>query len=232
MEKVCFIGAFDKTDLIMYVSRILVEMNKKVLIIDATINQKAKYIVPAINPTVTYVTEHEGIDVAVGFRDYNGIKHYLGVPETSSLTYDYIFIDIDNPMLLDNFDIYSATKKYFVTSSDLYSLKKGLEVLSGISLPIELTKIFFSNQMSKSEDDYLNFLSLGYKIRWNDEKIYFPMNNADQDIIIENQRLSKLKFKGLSSEYKGALVYLVQEIDKNDNESNIKRTVKLLEKGV
>lgn len=232
MEKVCFIGAFDKTDLIMYVSRILVEMNKKVLIVDATVNQKAKYIVPAINPTVTYVTEHEGIDVAVGFRDYNGIKQYLGVPETSSLTYDYIFIDIDNPMLIDNFDIYGSTKKYFVTSSDLYSLKKGLEVLSGISLPIDLTKIFFSNQMSKAEDDYLNFLSLGYKIKWNDEKIYFPMNNEDQDIIIENQRLAKIKFKGLSSEYKGALVYLVQEIDKNDGESNIKRTVKLLEKGV
>lgn len=232
MEKICFIGSFDKTDLIMYASRILVEMNKKVLIIDATINQKAKYIVPAINPTVTYVTEHEGIDVAVGFRDYNGIKQYLGVPETSALTYDYIFIDIDNPMLIDSFDIYGATKKYFVTSSDLYSLKKGLEVLSGIRMPIELTKIFFSNQMSKAEDDYLNFLSLGYRIKWNDEKIYFPMNNEDQDIIIENQRLAKMKFKGLSSAYKGALVYLVQEIDKNDGESNIKRTVKLLEKGV
>lgn len=232
MEKICFIGAFSKTDLIMYVARILVEMNKKVLIIDATINQKAKYIVPAINPTVTYVTEHEGMDVAVGFRDYNGIKQYLGIPDTSSLTYDYIFIDIDNPELIENFDIYDATKKYFVTSSDLYSLKKGLEVLSGIKVPMELTKIFFSNQMSKAEDDYLDFLSLGYKIKWNNEKIYFPMNSEDQDIIIENQRLSKIKFKGLSSGYKGALLYLVQEIDNNDSESNIKRTVKLLEKGV
>ncbi len=232
MEKICFIGAFDKTDLIMYASRILVKMNKKVLIIDATVNQKAKYIVPAINPTVTYVTEHEGIDVAVGFKDYNGIKQYLGIPESSSLTYDYIFIDIDNPMLIYNFDIYGATKKYFVTSSDLYSLKKGLEVLSGINIPIDLTKIFFSNNISKAEDDYLNFLSLGYRIKWNDEKIYFPMSNGDQEIIIENQRLEKIKFKGLSSEYKNALIYLVQEIDNNDNESSIKKTVRLLEKGV
>lgn len=232
MEKVCFIGAFDKTDLIMYISRVLVEMKKKVLIIDATINQKAKYVVPAINPTVTYVTEYEGIDIAVGFRDYDGIKQYLGILDTSTLVYDYIFLDIDNPMLIDSFDIYSATKKYFVTSSDLFSLKKGLEVLSGIRFPIELKKIFFSNNMSKEEDEYLNFLSLGYKIKWNNEKIYFPMRSEDQDIILENQRLSKIKFKGLSQEYKNALIYLVQEIDKGDSDSAIKRIFKTLEKGL
>ena len=41
------------------------------------INQKAKYIVPVIKPTKAYVTEFEGIDVAVGFNDFNEIKEYL-----------------------------------------------------------------------------------------------------------------------------------------------------------
>ena len=95
MEKIGFIGTFDKTDLLIYVSRILVEMNKTVLIIDATVNQKAKYIVPVISPTMSYVTEFEGIDVAVGFTDYNGIKRYLGMPESAALTYDYIIIDME-----------------------------------------------------------------------------------------------------------------------------------------
>lgn len=232
MEKIGFIGAFDKTDFIIYVSRILVELGKKVLIIDSTINQKAKYVVPAINPTVTYVTEFEGIDVAVGFKDYSGIKQYLGMPESAVFTYDYIFLDMDNPALLESFDIYTSTRNYFVTSSDLFSLKKGLEVLSGIKLPIDLTKIYFSNRMSKAEDDYLNFLSLGYKIKWQDEKIYFPLQSSDQDIIAENQRLSKIKFKGLSSAYKESLMYLVQEISNSENLSTIKKVFKQLEKGV
>lgn len=232
MEKIGFIGAFDKTDLIIYVSRVLVEMGKKVLIIDSTINQKAKYVVPTISPTKSYVTEFEGIDVAVGFEDYSGIKHYLGMPEMAVFTYDYILIDMDNPELLESFEIYSATKKYFVTSSDLFSLKKGLEILSGIKLPIDLKKIYFTNNMSKAEDDYLNFLSLGYKINWENEKIYFPMQSTDQDIITENQRLEKIKFKGLSSQYKDALIYLVQEITQNDNSFAIKKLFRQLEKGV
>ena len=41
MEKVGFIGAFDKTDLILNLAKILTTMGKKVLMIDSTITQKA-----------------------------------------------------------------------------------------------------------------------------------------------------------------------------------------------
>ena len=232
MEKICFIGVFDKTDLLIYISRILVEMGKKVLVIDSTVNQKAKYVVTSINPTTSYVTEYEGVDISVGFRSYNEIKRYLGLPENAVLSYDYIFLDMDDPSLLDEFDIYNYTRKYFVTSPDLFDLKKGLEVLSGIRNPIELTKILFSNKMTQAEDEYLNFLSLGYKINWNNEKIYFPMLSQDRDIIIENQRLSKIKFKGLSQEYKDSLIFLVQEISGEASGNNIKKIIKKLEKGV
>lgn len=232
MEKICFIGVFDKTDLLIYISRILVEMGKKVLVIDSTVNQKAKYVVPSINPTTSYVTEYEEVDISVGFRSYSEIKRYLGLPENAVLSYDYIFLDMDDPSLLDEFDIYNYTRKYFVTSPDLFDLKKGLEVLSGIRNPIELTKILFSNKMTQAEDEYLNFLSLGYKINWNNEKIYFPMLSQDRDIIIENQRLSKIKFKGLSQEYKDSLIFLVQEISGEASGNNIKKIIKKLEKGV
>ncbi len=95
MKTVGFIGAYDKTDLLLYVAKILTAMGKKMLIIDATTLQKAKYIVPNISPARTYVTEFEGIDIAVGFSDYSFIKDYLGVPQHAVLDYDYIFLDID-----------------------------------------------------------------------------------------------------------------------------------------
>ena len=229
MTKIGFVGAFDKSDLIIYIARILVELDKKVLIIDSTINQKVKYIVPTISPTSSYVTEYEGIDISVGFRNYSDIKNYLGMPESAVFTYDYIFIDLDDPSLLETFDLYTADKNYFVTSPDLYDLKKGLEILSGIKLPLNMQKIWFSNEMEEEEDDYLNYLSLGYRINWDSEKIYFPMQNEDRDVIIENQRTAKIKFKGLSNEYKSSLIYLAGEISK-ENTGNIKRAVRTLEK--
>lgn len=65
MKKIGFIGGFEKTDLVLYVAKILVETGNRVLVVDATIVQKARYIVPCISPTVNYITEYEGIDVAV-----------------------------------------------------------------------------------------------------------------------------------------------------------------------
>ena len=168
MKKIGFVGAFDKSDLIIYIARILVELDKKVLIIDSTVNQKIKYIVPAINPTTSYVTEYEGIDISVGFRNYSDIKEYLGMPNSAVFTYDYVLIDLDDPSLIEVFDLYSADRNYFVTSPDLFDLKKGLEILSGIKLPLNMRKIWFSNKMEIEEDDYLNYLSLGYRINWDE----------------------------------------------------------------
>ena len=65
MRKIGFIGAYDKTDLILYVAKIIVEANKKVLLVDTTVNQRARYIVPCMTPSIYYITEYEGIDVAV-----------------------------------------------------------------------------------------------------------------------------------------------------------------------
>lgn len=233
MNTIGFIGAFDKTDLILYIARILVAMNKKVLVIDSTINQKAKYVVPVINPTTSYVTNFEDIDVAVGLYSFNEVKQYLGMPEHAELTYDICLIDIDNTENLETFDMRNvATCNYFVTSFDLFSLKKGLEILSGVKEPLNLTKVLFTKSMTKEEDDYLNFLSLGYKIKWNEEQIYFPFEVGDQSIIIENQRLAKIKLKGLSTTYKDSLMYMIEKITGETNSFTLKKVIKLLEKGV
>lgn len=232
MKKIGFIGAYDKTDLILNLAKILTVMNNRVLIIDSSLMQKAKYVVPVINPTVTYITTFEDFDVAVGFNSLKQIKGYLGYSENEDLPYDIVLVDSDTEESIENFELINAEKNYFVTAFDLYSLKKGLEILSGLREPMALTKILFSKDMTKEEDDYLNFLSLGYKVLWNDYRIYFILNDEDTNSLIENQRASKIRFKKLSSQYKDSLIYIVQEILKDTSESNIRKVVKIIERGV
>ena len=85
MKKIGFIGAFDKTDVILSVAKVLTMAEKQVLIIDNTITQKCKYVVPVINPTRTYITSYEGIDVAVGFESFENLKQYIGLDENENL---------------------------------------------------------------------------------------------------------------------------------------------------
>ena len=217
MEKINFIGAYDKTDSIMYIAKILTEMKKKVIIVDATITQKTKYVIPTIDNRSEYIANYANIDFAIGFTNYNDIKTYLGMPQSAAFTYDYMLIDIDNSDLLNNFDVYSSKKNYFVTSFDLYALKRGVEVLKRLSLPVEIMKVYFSNLMSQSEDDYFNYIATGCRVKWNQDKIYFPLLNEDLDVIKENQRLSKIRFKGLSNEYKTSLMEWTQDICGDSN---------------
>ncbi len=231
MRKIGFIGAYDKTDLIINVAKILTATKKKVLIVDATILQKSRYIVPVINPTKMYVTEYEDIDVAIGFSNFDDIKKYLGMPVEQELDYDIVFVDTDNIQGYKQFNLQEAEKKYFVTSFDLYSLKKGLETLTGLENMTNLTKVYFSKDMLKEDDDYLNYLSKEYKIIWEEDKIYFPIENGDLSVIYENQRVAKVGFRKLSIQYKDGLAYIAEQILGDGSDGEIRRAIKTIEKG-
>ena len=230
MKKIGFIGAYDKTDLIINMAKIMTVMGNRVLVIDSTIMQKAKYIVPVINPTTSYITNFEDIDIAVGFNSIEQIEQYLGMT-SEEMNYNVLLIDADTNESIINYNLPNADKNFFVTAFDLYSLKKGLEILSNLEKPIGLTKVLFAKEVLKEDDDYLNYLALGYKIVWDQEKIYFPIENGDLTVLFENQRVAKIKFKRLSAQYKDSLAFMVLEA-LNASESNVRRAMKSIEKGV
>jgi len=235
MKKIGFIGAYDKSDLIIYVAKILQLLGYKVLAIDTTLLQKTKYIVPSINPTKSYITNFEDIDFAIGFENWNDIEKYLGIKfdtneeETKKdikELYDYILIDIDSQKYLKNFEIEGLEQKYFVTAFDMYSLRKGIKIFEDLEVPINLTKILFSYEPSQTEEEQLNYASMEYKINWSKFTIYFQISNEDNKVLQENQQFEKIRFKRLSTNYKEALSYIIQDIDKTQSPGKIRKVMK------
>ena len=228
MKKIGFIGAYDKTDVILSVAEVLAMAGKQVLVIDNTITQKCKYVVPVINPTRSYITTFEGIDVAVGFESFENIKQYMGLENNENLQYDYIIVDTDNFNGVLKFGLQAADKTYFVTSFDMYSLKKGTEILSQLGVPTKMTRIFYSKDMLREEEEYFDFLVLGTKAIWNEEKVYFVLENGDWPSIMENQRISKIKLKNLSNEYKSNIAFLVNDIEPEIGNKKVRSIIKSL----
>ena len=228
MKKIGFIGAYDKTDIILAIAKVLTLSNKKVLVLDNTITQKCKYVVPVINPTKSYITTYEDIDVAVGFENLEKLKQYLGLQEDEKLEYDYFLVDTDSFEGLSTFSLQSADKVYFVTSFDSYSLKKGIEILSQLGVPTHVTRIFFSKDMLKEEEEYFDYLSLGIKAIWSETKLYFLLENGDFPAIMENQRITKIKMSNLSNEYKTNIKILANDIAPEIGDKTIKNIIKEL----
>lgn len=239
MKKIGFIGAYDKANFITYTAKVLNLLDYKVLVVDTSSIQKIKYIIPSINPTKSYITSFENIDFAVGFESWDEIERYLGIRFYSSDNgenaelkkvnidvYDYVLIDVDSTENLEKFEIEGNDKNYFVTSFDLFSLKKGMDIFKNINIPMNLTKIEFTYETSKEDEEYLNYISLEYKINWNSYALYFQILGEDNKVFEENQRLEKIRFRRLSINYKDSLAYVIQDICKNENMSKIKRTMK------
>lgn len=230
MKTVGFIGGYDKIDLMLYIARMLTLAKKKILLIDGTVLQKAKYVVPAINPTKTYITEFEGFDVAVGFKSIDEIKQYLGY-EDKPLEYDIALLDIDTPEMALSFEIERNYKNCFVTAFDLYSVRKGVEILSIFKKPVKLIKVLFSRNLLKEENEYLDYISLGYKVAWDKEILSFPIELGNYSVTIQNQIISRIKTRKLSDHYKNSLVYLVSMVFGEDiSTGEVKKVMKTMER--
>ena len=228
MEKVAFVGSYDKTDMLLYMAKILTILNKKVIVIDTTALQKSRYIIPAMKPLKKYITTFQGVDIAIGFENLEDIKQYQ--KELGEVAeYEFALIDIDSPRGYKAFEITPENKHYFVTSFDLYSLKRGLQVFKTIIAPIKVTKVLFTKEMLASEDEYLNYLSSGLRIKWNKEIVFFPFETGDQSVIYTNQRSSRIRIKGLSTQYMDSIMFIVEDFS-GMQEKLIKRAVKVLEK--
>ena len=230
MKTVGFIGGYDKLDLMLYIARILTLANKKVILIDTTTLQKTKYVVPTISPTQSYVTEFEGFDVAVGFRSMDRLKNYLGMDD-KPLDYDSALIDIDTPEIAINFDIERAYKNCFVSAFDVYSIRKGVEILQVFQRPVKVYKVLFSKNLLKEENEYLDYLTLDYKVAWDKEIISFPLEFGNYSVAIINQIKARIKMKKLSDHYKNSLNFLVTTLFEEDiKTSEVKKIMRNMER--
>ena len=120
-------------------------------------------------------------------------------------------------------------KNYFVTSFDVYNLRRGLQVFKKLEEPTAVTKVLFTKEMLAEEDNYLNYLSKGLKIKWNQNILYFPFEIGDQSAIFSNQRSGRIQLKGLSSQYVDVISFMAEEIS-GESQGNVRKALKMIER--
>ena len=226
MKTIGFVGAYDKSNLIMYIAKAITYQNKKVMVVDATRLQKMKYLVPNITSTSPCISSFEDIDFAIGFASIKILEKYLG-KEIKFLPYDYIIIDIDTGKEAINYNIPDLDKNYFVTAFDLYSLNKGLEILTILREPLEMTKVFCRMMVNDQDEEYFNFLSIDKRVVWNEKSICVPNDGDIIQAIEEDQRISRLSIKTMTKEYQKGIIAMVQDIMEESNPNQIKRNIRV-----
>lgn len=227
MEQIGFIGFYDKKDILLNISKIYSCIGKRTLVVDATMMQRMRYIVPNVsaNHSITYVSEYEGTDVAVGFMNLGQIAQYLG---TNQLNYDFIIIDSDNIQTMYSFMIPSMKKIFYVTSYDKFEVEKSKELFENFNRPLQLTKVIISSNLNANEDKYLvhtlenNLIKFDRKV-----EVLFEDTDRNRAATLQSQLVQNISFKNYTSTYKDSLEYLAALIAEGMvSQSEIKSVIK------
>ena len=228
MKKVAFIGAYDKTDMLIYLAKILTLMNKKVLLVDNTTLKKSRYIVPTMIQEKKYITNYEDIDVAIGFESLEEIKKYQKSIFGQEIEYDIALLDIDRAVSYKKLKLSSEDKHYLVTSFDVYNVKRAIQILAHIDNEAVVTRIYYTTNMLREEDDYLKYLSRNISVKWDEKNIvYFPFETEVLNAIFVNQRSGRIQMKGLSKGYTDSIFYLAEDISQ-ESSTNVRKAFKRL----
>lgn len=240
MKIVSFIGYRDKTELIMYISKIVNLTNdSKVLIIDSYTSQKCRTIIPAIVNDDEYITTFEGIDIAVGFKNYKTLLDYCEEYTVDFEAYDYVFIDINSIEMSKGFDSKKGNFSFVISTYDKYELLKTIVILhelansktSKLITKLTLNKIYWYSVLNTSDEQYINHNFNETNMDFDSKIIYLPLDEGDTSILIQNQYSEKMLFRQLSKTFKKALVEITTKIMEDVRESEIQRAFKNIERG-
>ena len=240
MKCIGFIGKTNKTEIVQYIGKIINTLGNKVMMVDATVNQKTRYTVPVILGTENqnqYVVQYDNIDVAVGFSNMLELKKYLLSKGEDFNEYDYVLVDTDIEEMIEEYDLKSANNIFFVSSYDKYDIAKGMELLTYICAAkrradpqgvLNIDKIIYYSEVNSAGTEYIDRRTENMPIAWMSVN-RFPYDQGDLSANIQNQYAGKMDFKYLTKMYKDALVSTSKIITGAD-EGSIKKVVKAIEK--
>ena len=240
MRTINFVGQSDKTDLMLYIAKLVKAMNKKVLYIDSKTTQKCRYIVPAIKYEEEYITTFEEIDIAVGFESHEAIVSYLNENGEDFNQYDYVFIDVNSNEMCELFNVQNPNTIFVITSYDKYDMFKSIGILEKMCgqeneymKDAKVQRIYKYSFLNTADEKYINY-SFDSKedIKYAEKNIYIPLDEGDNSIIIQNQYSEKIKLKELSKDYKKGLISILQVIMPDENINVITKTFKNVERMV
>jgi hypothetical protein len=217
MPVIGLIGYVDKYDFAINLAKTINIMNKSVLVVDATLDRKLKYIVPALNNIgKAYVTQYNNIDFAVGFDSMHDVENYMCDQGINIGLYDYIIIDMDSPRSYEFFRTRGIDKMYFFITTSVLSVAKDREIIKAIRVynqdEIKMTKVLHKSFISRAAEDYFESQISDYNVNWQEPTYEIPDDEIDRQVNTDSQFSGIIGIKKHSKIYISTIADMTAEI--------------------
>lgn len=187
MQVIGMYGYVDKYDFVIATARTLNIMGRSVLVIDATSDEKYKYIVPSIDNSQKYITQYGEVDFAIGFESYESLTEYLIEKNIDINLYSYVLIDVESADMYTKFKSAPVDKAYMYIDTNVLSVAKNDELVHRMreenpEKELVFSKILYRAYLSRAATNYLEEKINNYAVKWTDE--VYDISNDEQDVMV------------------------------------------------
>lgn len=210
-----FAGVCDKSDLLLYLCKILAQDGKRVLLVDGARGRRYAHCRGRMEPDKE-ITEFAGFDVASGFADFSSLKEMLGSSVEPS--YDLVIADVERESFIGHEEWREAGARVWVSSFELAGLMEGekwlLESFADLKElgPLEFHRVYLNAIKDLTEDAYIESFLGNVPVRWLEDPVHIPWDEYCYALKIENEHAGRLRIKPLSRSYKRALTELISRL--------------------
>ncbi|WP_110932706.1 hypothetical protein [Paenibacillus bouchesdurhonensis] len=208
MERWVFIGAVDKRDLLLYISKVLASSGHRVLLIDATDKGKYRYVIGGI------VEEEELIE----FNGFDVARVGTNIGDVHINSYDYCLYDIDH-VSQNNGQLWSIAEKItWVASYDRYEIAESIDFFSQLFRiwpqlqGMKVHSVFTRTMDSHVDERYVMSLMDQLPIEWISTEIRVPWDEINMAVQTENEHSQTLRMNRITRVYKRALTDLITQL--------------------
>lgn len=234
MQKVIgLVGYVNKTDFVINLAKTFMICNKSVLVIDGTAESRFKYTIPALETKEkAYVTQYDGIDFAVGFKNMHDVENYICKNELNIGLYDYILIDTDNGDSYEGMRARGYDKTYFFVEYTNMSIAKNTELLKTLLIykPLDknlaLTRVLFRYYVTRASEKYYENKLIGFPIDWNENAYDMPYDDVDRIADIESQQSGLIQVNKHTKTFISIISDMVSEMEEGLNSGEVRKKIK------
>ena len=233
MQVIGLLGYVDKYDFALNLAKTLNIMNKSVLVVDATLDRKLKFIVPALyNVGRSYVTQYNNIDFAVGFDSLHDVENYMTDQSINIGLYDFVLIDIDSPKGYEFFRNRGFDKRIFFIDTSVLSVAKNKEIVQAMKVytpqdeALTAIKVLYKAYMSRAALTYFEDQIQNYGIKWDEMEYEVPLEEQDKLVDIDSQFSGIIDIRKHSKMFVETIAALTAQLIGDVTAKEVKRQIK------
>lgn len=215
MKTWIFAGICDKSELLLYVCKLMSSAGQKVLLVDATEKRKYPLYIGQLDKPLS-VTEFSGFDVASGFSDELGLREHLALAGTLMEQYDVVVFDMEKTDFCPRNSWESAAALVWVSDYEIWTLERGREWLEELLTghlagnPQEFYKVYVRAVEEWFDEGYAEGYFGNLPVRWKEAPVVIPWVETDYALKLKNEHSRKVRSRHLSRIYKRNLCLLLR----------------------